>query len=1583
MGNTTRFTYETKRIKLPGYSDTIYIGQRVSAIETVDASTGRKKLRRFSYAKPGITIDVTKLDYNSWVGLTGVHLTTDNPKVTVEHNLLTAVQTANPRTLGLPVQSTQILYGQVTEDVTGTGLDHPLRTVYEYDLTPACHDVENTTRATPTPPLGYGLQRLMGVLNRVPGDTANAVLYSRLFSPKPVTTYIMRKFGGRPLLIKRTVMESTGGGFREFETQRNVWRQTTPTIIQMGAHCESLVYDEMDGGSRVSGITDPVRDVSAFSIYATSSVWLCDSVITRRHYPDGNCREIKEAMTYGPADGNLSIATSGLSGYKTSHSLPHQLLRTDYISGNQRMSRTTMRAANRPGTAGHPSMPLIERIIAGGDTIDRVVQYHNFGGVPRLARTFTRVNGHGPVKEQTFTSYNAHGLPLNGTDENGVPHSWTWDQNDCISSVTKADSLTTRYTHIPLLGCTGVYQPSGKTRKYEYTGGRISKESNGHTELSTFTYGLHAETGRNFIEETSRTTDWNRLTVRTDFDGQGLEFLRCEPVSGGYVAVARQYDAIGRTLGVTVPTGMSGTPSKMTFGGVLSSSRANVGAPHPLVEYDYGFSPLDTPGMTINPGQDSSEAFLASRLCNSTTNPLLKCNSYTLDGTQLVDNGSVPAGELDVVKTTDPDGVTVLTFTDWRGLKVLERRVLSESGKKWLDTYNVHDASGRLRMTIMPKFHDTPRQVLNSINDRRMVENSYIYSYDRLGRLTSKRLPGGPVVNYRYDTRGRLAFSQDAVELNEGKCRFYLYDRAGRTVIEGLANATRMPAPDSISPAATARLDLSAATPGIDGTGYFADSLAFVAGRVLKAYYYDTPTPHRLPGFSSLPGRPATVNSGNPTGLLQGVRERVLRHTREGLIPEAGTDSVAPFIYTLYLYDSEERPTLTARSTTRPGEYLETRTVYDVAGNITAVNNTLHHPDGTTHREITSTQYDNKGRPTRLISSAGGATATVATVAYDIYGRPVLGSGAAGATRTAYDIASRPVGLTTEAFSETYAYTPAGRLDRRITEPVDGATRRRFYSYDPVGRLVSVSNPIEGPTSPDQAYESETAYDSNSNPTAIRRLTIDTPWLPSQPLPSDPEITEVDDLTLTYVGNRLVNVEDAADDPVAASSYDFISSPLGVDIQYTYDRMGRLVSDANRGIEEIEWNDASMPGLVAMDNGYWIEYLYSASGERLGMAVRTASAPSSDDATTRGIPGTLLSTAAAGGGAVIYPPQLPATRTLERRRWVGPFEVVGDSVARIEVSGGYWAGGVMHGYITDRRGDVRAVRRADTGAIVQLTDYFPYGAPSRSVNPEANTMKFNGKEFETRYGLNFTYHGARLYSPAEARFLTPDPFAEVNPGVSPYLYCSADPINFTDPTGLFQTAEEAYNYALDNLAGYHYKIHLDKDRNECYFEIHPYDDRIYNEEDGKYFLSLNKDPSVLTVLGFYERPNRFKDITVNIAEAAAPANSTVDILFNLGKNPSDGPGVKLLLKTPMCVGLGISVISFGNEAVETYNYIKKGGNDSSIMTLHVTNLVVTSVTTAMSLPLYGPYTPLVNLIGLGISTTYFLVEKIIEKNLRD
>ncbi|MDE5731581.1 MAG: hypothetical protein K2H95_00875 [Bacteroidales bacterium] len=56
--------------------------------------------------------------------------------------------------------------------------------------------------------------------------------------------------------------------------------------------------------------------------------------------------------------------------------------------------------------------------------------------------------------------------------------------------------------------------------------------------------------------------------------------------------------------------------------------------------------------------------------------------------------------------------------------------------------------------------------------------------------------------------------------------------------------------------------------------------------------------------------------------------------------------------------------------------------------------------------------------------------------------------------------------------------------------------------------------------------------------------------------------------------------------------------------------------------------------------------------------------------------------------------------------------------------------------------------------------------------------RFNGKESQKFAGLPYLYYGSRFYHPLSSRWTTMDPLAEKYYSISPYAYCSGNPVNF-------------------------------------------------------------------------------------------------------------------------------------------------------------------------------------------------------------
>jgi RHS repeat-associated protein len=115
-------------------------------------------------------------------------------------------------------------------------------------------------------------------------------------------------------------------------------------------------------------------------------------------------------------------------------------------------------------------------------------------------------------------------------------------------------------------------------------------------------------------------------------------------------------------------------------------------------------------------------------------------------------------------------------------------------------------------------------------------------------------------------------------------------------------------------------------------------------------------------------------------------------------------------------------------------------------------------------------------------------------------------------------------------------------------------------------------------------------------------------------------------------------------------------------------------------------------------------------------------------------------------------------------------------------------GSIRAGWAAGKAGGGRTKRAAAAAPVAVSFDYLPFGAldtgNSRLADPLAQRIRrrYTGQEWEEETGL-YNYH-ARLYDPALARFLSPDPAGQ---GASPYAYVGGDPISFVDPTGRGKT----------------------------------------------------------------------------------------------------------------------------------------------------------------------------------------------------
>ena len=310
----------------------------------------------------------------------------------------------------------------------------------------------------------------------------------------------------------------------------------------------------------------------------------------------------------------------------------------------------------------------------------------------------------------------------------------------------------------------------------------------------------------------------------------------------------------------------------------------------------------------------------------------------------------------------------------------------------------------------------------------------------------------------------------------------------------------------------------------------------------------------------------------------------------------------------------------------------------------------------------------------------------------------------------------------------------------------------------------------------------------------------------------------IDDVVLTLDGNRAVRATDLCDDLTIAGTMEF-TDKANKAVEYAYDTNGNLTADQNRGITAIAYNELDLPERITFDDGKRIYYTYAADGRKL--RVRYAQLNSHvgpitpiDNPFPMG-----GGTAGLNGGGMGDPggglePVLDET-VLLTRDYCGGHVWRNDTLKRVNTDYGYFDGaGTYHAYVKDHQGNVRAVVAG--GEAVERDDYYPYGMPiAEACTPSAEgvqPLKYTSKELDRFNRLDLYDFGARPYDPTRCAFLTHDPLVEDDPANGPTAFCAANPVRFTDPTGMeWENLNDEY-YLLAGLITNTYILQLENEK---------------------------------------------------------------------------------------------------------------------------------------------------------------------------
>ena len=780
-----------------------------------------------------------------------------------------------------------------------------------------------------------------------------------------------------------------------------------------------------------------------------------------------------------------------------------------------------------------------------------------------------------------------------------------------------------------------------------------------------------------------------------------------------------EYNSLGNLQSRTLPVPVLSEGASGNYKQILKSAQEYYGHSNVCSRFAYEASHRSLLLKEFGVGDEwTGKAVSKKYSCNLESIPVQRCKRYLVSaGGELVESDSPYAdGSLRGIRSEDEDGNMHWEFYNSENQLVLSRIL---DGDTFFDTYFVYDEYGNLVFVLPPGYQDHPDLDLYA----------YIYRYDYLDRLVYKKLPGCAPSYLVYDAAHRLVFSQDGCQRNDSLWSFFVYDVYGRVVVEGECSNS-----DKHVRTAGETVVLGTLMEGDTGLAYsgYQSSFDLVDPCVYVVNYYDTYDFRTRNGFSAYNFPEGTVSAiGNLTGSI------LCTHGSSG------------FIYSADYYDINKRIVKSLSSRVNGG--MDTyATEYSFQGSPLSVLHTHTDSSGYSLTERYTYTYDHSSRLTRVSHQYdNNPSVLLLEHTYDELGRlqtDKLDNGIY-ATDYAYNIRNWLTGIEGGKFSQSLHYTDGlgvpcynGNISSMTWKSGAGATPRGYkFSYDRLGRLTDAEYG-EGPSlsvNTNRFNEQVTGYDKMGNILGLKRY--------GQTSATGYDV--IDDLSLSYAGNRLKKVTDRSTTPAFNNGFEFKD---GIDLptEYEYDENGNLTKDLNKNITAIQYNCLNLPSRVMFANGNSISYLYDAAGRKL----RTVHVLEGDSVTTDYC------------GNVVYENGVP--------------QILLTEVGYVSLTDGKY-----HYYLKDHQGNNRVVVDEEgTEVVEEVNHYYPFGGVFSSTG-DAQPYKYNGKELDRKGGLDWYDYGARMYDAALGRFMKTDRFSEKYVSLSPYQYGANNPVNNIDVNG--------------------------------------------------------------------------------------------------------------------------------------------------------------------------------------------------------
>ena len=468
-------------------------------------------------------------------------------------------------------------------------------------------------------------------------------------------------------------------------------------------------------------------------------------------------------------------------------------------------------------------------------------------------------------------------------------------------------------------------------------------------------------------------------------------------------------------------------------------------------------------------------------------------------------------------------------------------------------------------------------------------------------------------------------------------------------------------------------------------------------------------------------------------------------------------------IYKGYYYDVKGRVTKVVQNNLLGG-YDVTNTVYTFTGQPATVTHSHTASGKSTRTEVYTYSYDHADRVSKVEHTLGGTKITLADYTYDSFGRlstKSLHGSAANKLTYAYNLRSWLTGITSTRFTQNLYYNTGvgtarynGNISSMTWKSGNESTVRGYkFTYDGLDRMLNATyGETAGiSTNANRFSENVTGYDKNGNIKGLQRYGQ----------LSSTAYGMIDNLTLTLNGNQLNRVDDAVTASAYNGGFEFKNGANAAD-EYSYDANGNLTKDLNKGISGITYNFLNLPNVVTFSDGSTITYTYGADGTKLRTVHKIGSTTTTTDYC----------------GNVVYENGVQKLLLTEEG-----YITLSDSK--------------YHYYLKDHQGNNRVVI-SQSGTVEETNHYYPFGGAFASTS-NVQPYKYNGKELDSKKGLNWYDYGARHYDAALGRFTTNDRFAEKYYSMSPYQYGANNPVNNIDVNGDTIVVNPNPNGLIDNV----------------------------------------------------------------------------------------------------------------------------------------------------------------------------------------